>query len=268
MEGPDPDDSNRMDEAAAALFEVRTGHVPIHELPMPLRPRTLGEAYDVQERLSARLQSAGFGAEVGFKIGCTTAVMQAYLEVDHPCAGTLLANTVQFERGRFPRSDLCRPGVECEIAVEIGEDILTDVDLDASSVASYVRAARASIELVDDRWTRFAEVSTPTLVADHFFNAGCVLGAPAHVAPETLDAVEGAMSINGVSVGTGKGEDILGHPLAALAWLANHRRLRGAPLRAGQLVSLGSMVKTSWIEAGDTVEIEVSGLGGCSLRIE
>ena len=193
--------------------------------------------------------------------------MQDYLGVDHPCAGALLAEMVQLEHGEFLREDLCRPGVECEIAVEIGEDVIADSDLDASRVARYVHTACASIELVDDRWTDFGKVSTPTLVADHFFNAGCVLGTPVPVAPETLDAVEGTMRVNGAAVGAGRGTDILGHPLTALAWLANHQRRRGAPLRAGQIVSLGSMVKTAWIGAGDTVEIDVSGLGGCSLRI-
>jgi 2-keto-4-pentenoate hydratase len=69
------------------------------------------------------------------------------------------------------------------------------------------------------------------------------------------------MAINGVEVGTGRGADILGHPLAALAWLANALAGRGRYLNAGEFVLLGSVVETRWVEPGDLVEIEIEGLG-------
>jgi 2-keto-4-pentenoate hydratase len=58
----------------------------------------------------------------------------------------------------------------------------------------------------------------------------------------------------------------MGHPLEALAWLANTAALHGMPLRAGEFVFLGSIVETKWLERGDLVEIEISGLGGASAR--
>ncbi|GIS37183.1 MAG: hypothetical protein Ct9H90mP9_2130 [Pseudomonadota bacterium] len=41
---------------------------------------------------------------------------------------------------------------------------------------------------------------------------------------EILDflKLEGVMRIDDVEVGRGSGADILGHPMEALAWLANH----------------------------------------------
>ena len=35
------------------------------------------------------LETAGFGRQSGWKIGCTTKVMQAYLNIASPCAGTM-----------------------------------------------------------------------------------------------------------------------------------------------------------------------------------
>ena len=41
---------------------------------------------------------------------------------------------------------------------------------------------------------------------------------------------------------------------------------RGRPLRAGEFVTLGSLVATRWVKAGDEVRIEVDGLGEAAAR--
>jgi len=122
---------------------------------------------------------------------------------------------------------------------------------------------RVSIPLrVDDRYVDWQTLGAPTLVADDFFAAGCVLGKPVSrlAAPDLLHVVGRAL-INGAEVGQGTGADVLGHPHNALAWLANHLAAEGRGLRAGQIVLTGSLVKTVWLEAGDKVVMELSGLG-------
>ena len=120
----------------------------------------------------------------------------------------------------------------------------------------------ASIEVVDDRYADWRTIGTPTLIADDFFNAGVVLGSPVRDWRRLdLAALAGRMLINGVEVGRGVGADILGHPLDALAWLADNMASRGRALKAGEFVTLGSLVATNWVAAGDEVLIEVEGLG-------
>jgi 2-oxo-3-hexenedioate decarboxylase/2-keto-4-pentenoate hydratase len=120
----------------------------------------------------------------------------------------------------------------------------------------------AAIEVVDDRYEDYRSLDVPTLIADDFFNAGCVLGEPLEAWRELeLAGLRGRMTINGVEVGTGSGADILGHPLEALAWLADALAARGRHLNAGEFVLLGSVVETRWVEPGDRVEIEIEGLG-------
>jgi 2-oxo-3-hexenedioate decarboxylase/2-keto-4-pentenoate hydratase len=67
--------------------------------------------------------------------------------------------------------------------------------------------------------------------------------------------------INGKEAGRGTGADVLGHPHQALAWLANHLAAEGKGLHAGQIVLTGSLVKTVWLNAGDSVLMELQGLG-------
>jgi 2-keto-4-pentenoate hydratase len=109
-------------------------------------------------------------------------------------------------------------------------------------------------------------MGAPTLVADDFFAAGCVLGdAVSRTRAPDLLGVTGRAIINGKKAGQGTGADVLGHPHNALAWLANHLAAEGKGLHAGQIVLTGSVVKTVWLNAGDKVKMELSGLGNVSV---
>ena len=125
-----------------------------------------------------------------------------------------------------------------------------------------VEACYPAIEIVDDRYVKWQTLGAPTLVADDFFAAGCVLGqAVARAGAPDLLGVAGRAIINGKEEGRGTGADVLGHPHHALAWLANHLASEGRALHAGQIVLTGSLVKTIWLKAGDHVRMELDGLG-------
>jgi 2-oxo-3-hexenedioate decarboxylase/2-keto-4-pentenoate hydratase len=254
--------------AAALLCAARVERRPLDRLPEACRPADEATAYAVQDALHRKLSAAGCGALAGHKIGCTTAVMQQFLGIANPCAGGVFAPTVRHGHGVFRHADFRHVGVECEIAMRLAEPLpAARAPYDRDSVAAAVGACTAAIEVVDDRYQDYRSLDTPTLIADDFFNAACVLGEPVQNWRELdLARVSGRMTINGGEVGTGSGGDILGHPLAALAWLANALAARGRSLAAGDFVLLGSVVQTRWVDAGDLVEIEIEGLGQASAR--
>lgn len=262
--------NDAVEQAAGLLAEARLTARPLPELPESCRPGSLTEAYAVQNALHGKLADAGWGAIAGHKIGCTTTVMQQYLKIDEPCAGAVFDSMVMAGEGHVERATLCRPGVECEIAVRLRADLPgRPGGYSHQTIADAVGGVMASIELVDDRWDDFTRLSMPTLLADDFFNAGCILG------PEVADwrdldlaMLAGRMLINGVEVGAGTGGDILGHPLNALVWLADLRAGRGMPLKAGEFVTLGSLVKTAWIDQGDEVIADIDGLGRALLVLD
>jgi 2-oxo-3-hexenedioate decarboxylase/2-keto-4-pentenoate hydratase len=174
-----------------------------------------------------------------------------------------IATSAQFQ-------NFSHPGVECEIAAFIGSDLLPESDgipFTRESVAPAVRALFGAIEIVDDRWTDYKAVDTPSLIADDFFASGIVLSQPkpAGEAPDLTTAI-GHMKINGKQVGEGVTGDILGHPYEALAWLANSLAARGKHLRSGEVVMLGSVVETQWVNLGDEVSIEIEGIGGALVK--
>lgn len=255
-------------EAVEIYCGMRLEQRKLGRLPESCTPEDSIEAYDVQSALNARLAGLGLGAVAGHKIGCTSKVMQEYLKIDQPCSGAIYANTVFHRQGKRAYALYCRPGVECEIAVKLGADLgAGGTPYDRDSVAEAVASCMAAIEIVDDRFVNYRELGLPTMLADDFFNAGCVLGAPVSDW-RTLDieSLRGAMTVNGASVGSGFGRDVMGHPFNVLAWLANSFIARGRILKAGEFILTGSLVETHWCAAGDQVRVDIDGLGTAEMN--
>jgi 2-keto-4-pentenoate hydratase len=248
--------------AAKTISFARLGRTPLQPLAPDSTPADEAEGYRVQTAVHDTL-SPDLGPLAGYKIGCTSAVMQKYLDIPHPCGGGVFAKGVHASGVMLNHRDYVRVGVECEIAVRLGRDLAASgKTLTADEVGQAVEAYIPAIEIVDDRYADWRTIGAPTLVADDFFAAGCVLGQPVvrAAAPDLLTVI-GRASINGSEVAHGTGADVLGHPHNALAWLANHLAADGKGLRAGQIVLTGSLVQTIWLNTGDEVAMDLSGLG-------
>lgn len=252
--------------AADEIARARLSGERLKTLHPFLRPGDEAAAYQVQAALHERLEPT-LGRRVGYKIGCTTPVMQAYLGIPSPCSAGVFAGGVHGSGVALRFDDFRHVGVECEIAVRLGRDLPAgSAPFTADSVRDAVAAYMAAIEIVDDRYADWRSTDTPTLIADDFFAAGCVLGEPV-ADPGDASALVGTTTINGVEVGRGKGADVMGHPLNALAWIASSLAARGTHLREGEIVLLGSLVETKWLARGDHVAIAIDGLGKVEMRV-
>jgi len=259
-------DTPAIEDAVFALMQNRLKPGPFTSLPYQCKPSGLNEAYDVQEALNKALTKGGLGPQVGHKVGCTSKVMQDYMKIPHPCSGSIFQTTVHSLRVSQPSNLYHQVGVECEIAVRLAKDVPRSSEpYSQRSVSDCVESCMSAIEIVDNRYRDFRSLDLETMVADDFFQAGCVLGEEI-VEWRHLDLAEitGCMMVNKIEVGKGKGADILNHPFEALAWLANHKIARGAFLCAGEIVLLGSLVKTQWLSPGDKAVIELDHLGAVS----
>jgi len=253
--------------AAQAIATARRSVAPLAALPPEIAPVDEAEGYRVQRALADLLLPQA-GPLVGYKIGCTSPVMQQYLDIPHPCAGGVFAKGVHDSGASLRFGDYVRVGVECEIAVRLARNLLpSEAPFTAEWVMEAIEAYYPAIEIVDDRYVKWERMGAPTLVADDFFAAGCVLGAAVarSAAPDLLD-VAGRAIVNGKEAGRGVGADVLGHPHNALAWLANHLAAEGRGMHAGQIVLTGSLVRTIWLNAGDAVVMELDGLGNVTAK--
>jgi 2-keto-4-pentenoate hydratase len=253
-----------IEKAADFLAGIRLSRTPLEKLSAGSRPCTHEQGYAVESLLRNRLEEQGFGPRVGYKVGCTTPVMQEFLNIDQPCFAGIMANTIHRHPTELKLNDFQRVGVECEIAVRMAEDVTIALDgrVKTDEMIPFVESCMAAIEIVDNRYADFASTDTPTLIADGFFGAGCVLGEEVrHWRELDLEMASGRMLVNGEEVGTGIGSAVLGHPLNALSWLANHLAKSEQILMADDVVLLGSIVQTHWVEQPGTVVVEVEGLG-------
>jgi 2-keto-4-pentenoate hydratase len=261
--------ADRIGLAATAIAEARLEGRRLAALADDIRPRDLAESYRTQDAVHERLARTRVGSRIGYKIGCTTKVMQDYLGLAHPCRAGVFAGVLHASGAALAFDDFCRVGIECEIAVRLGSDLpLTGTRFTRDGVEPAVAAYMAAIEIVDDRYVDWRQTDAATLIADDYFAAGAVLGPPL-AAKAIADAATlvGTTDINGREVGRGQGSDVMGHPLNALAWLANSLAEAGAYLRRGEIVLTGSLVETKWLSRGDRASVTVADLGAVTLSV-
>jgi 2-keto-4-pentenoate hydratase len=247
--------------AAALLLREHDERAQFHSIRDTFDFNDIPTAYDIQDDLVRRLLERRSCGAVGYKIGLTSARMQAMCGVPHPLGGRVLDDRVHASGATISLANHIHPGIECEIAVKVGRDI------DSGSLPSTVEEAALAVagvapafELIEDRHADYKSLDMLSLIADNSWNAGIVLGEFRESWPD-LAAIEGTASVNGKEVDRGFGRDVLGHPFEPLLWLARHLVARGEALRAGEIVMTGSLIPTRFPEAGDQYRFSLAGLG-------
>ncbi|HYF18953.1 MAG TPA: fumarylacetoacetate hydrolase family protein [Ramlibacter sp.] len=253
---------------AAWLFEEHRAGRRFQVFSSRAADASLAGAYAVQ-REYMRLQQHARGAGIaGWKIGLTSPTMQALCGIDHPVAGLVLDDRLHASGATVRRQDFGRFGVEFEIAVRLGRDLLPiGRPFTRDDVAPVVEAVAAAMEIVDDRGCDYPSLDVFSLVADNAWNAGIVVGEWRTSWPE-LAQVVGVVTVDGAEVDRGRGSDVLGHPFEPLAWLANHLAAGGDALRAGQVVMTGSLVRTRFPEVPQRIRYEAVELGAVDLQLD
>lgn len=261
----------RVEQAARRLFEAHERRERFVPLPEELAPRTAEEAYAVQDAFVA-LRADRRGPVAGYKIALTSAEMRRFVGVEMPMAGMMLESTLHRSPARVHAADYVHLVVEFEIAVYIAEDLpAADRPFSRERVAQAVGAVMPALELADDREADYRELARHPLelIADNCWNEGAVLGASVREWRHLdLAGVRGVATLNGRTVGEGRGADAMGHPLDAVAWLADHLAADRRGLLRDEIVITGSIVTTKAVSPGDVVRFEVNELGSVELRVE
>jgi 2-keto-4-pentenoate hydratase len=161
------------------------------------------------------------------------------------------------------------PGMECELAVRLARD-LPPGPCAMEQAAEAVGDLFAGIEIVENRYSDWAEVGVSTMVADQMFHAAAVLGEPGTADWRALDAaaLPGRITVDGHVRGEGIGADLMGHPFNCLAWLAGSAVAAAfGGLKAGQVVMLGSVTPPIWLTEPAQVTVEFPPLPAVQVRL-
>jgi len=254
---------DRVIAAANCLLGMRWEKRRESKLPSEFAPRTLEEAYQVQDRVVEQVLARIGGQTVGYKVAATNVRAQELLAVHAPLYGRLLSASCHPSPATLSASDFTIRCVEAEFGFEVGEDVpAIGKAYTAETVKEYLSAALPSLEIVDHRYHDWSKVGAPCLVADNAIHGAWVEGER-FSNWRTLDFAHHPLTVfvNGAAFATGSGAAVLGNPLTVVAWLANELPRYGGKLLRGDRITTGTAAEVYFASAGDHIRADFGSLG-------
>jgi 2-oxo-3-hexenedioate decarboxylase len=208
-----------------------------------------GTAYEVQSLfVGHRLQDGE--RVIGAKLGLTSKVKRDALGIHEPVYGRLASGMIHPFGELLRLDELIHPSAEPEIAFLLGRRIAAFTTL--AGVMAATELVFPALEVVDSRYCERSRL--PDSIADNAGAAKVILGAQGRSPRELVDLhVLGCLFRWKGGSYTAAGGAVMGHPAAALAWLANtpdgpmraprrrdHRAFRcldRLPLKAGSIAT-------------------------------
>jgi 2-keto-4-pentenoate hydratase len=245
-----------LDDLAGLLRRAEADRAPIAPLT-ELRGDglDLASAYAVQD-INTRLRLAAGERLAGRKVGLTSLPMQRQLGVDQPDFGVLFQSMLIPDGGTVAAGELIAPRAEAEIAFVLGKR-LAGPDVTVADVRDAVSQVVLAIEVIDSRVADW-RIKLADTVADNASSARVVVGPAVDATPELLatladEAVE--LYVDDALAAEGRGAEVLGDPLEAVAWLARTLHPYGAGIEAGELVLAGAVHASLPLTPGTTLSV-------------
>ncbi len=223
--------------AASLLSEAWRSGKPLGTLPDRVRPRSMSEAYDVQDRLISNL-----GHNVaGWKLGLGSKNAKRRNGIFSPVFGRVL------EPGLYSAGETVHiPGamtvaIEFEIAFILGRDIFPDGSGELAK--NLVSSSLVAFEFVVSRFGDHDRLDTVSITADNGMAYAVVLGEAIDLTSISVSDLARSLTIrvNGEDMAPGLVGDDLVDPFAALDELLLHARERHIMLQKGALIMTGSL---------------------------
>jgi 2-keto-4-pentenoate hydratase len=223
--------ADRLGDLALALDDAWAGAVTV-QAPSQQEPSlTTADAYSIQDLIIERRIKAG-RRRAGWKMGLTSATPPTT-----PIVGTLLDDMIVPSGSDLSLGTMVAPMVEAELVVRIGETI--DRTRTVAELERGPHEVGPGIEVIDYRTTDSSGVVD--WIADNSTVAYAVVGTLFPIADVMHPGVEASLSCDGRHLASGKGEKVMGNPLAAVVWLSQHLVERGLPLERGDVILTGSL---------------------------
>ncbi len=245
-------------ELAARLAKATADRTAIDQLSDDVPDLDLATGYRVQRALREQA-----GPLAGWKLGVTSRAKQAQVGLSSPTYGFLAAAHAIDLGAPVNTAELIQPRAEPEIVFTLGRD-LAGPHVTAADVLAATSSVAVGIEVLDSRYTDY-RFTIADVVADNTSAGRYVVGAPVSPAGIDLRLVGVVLEKNGEVVGTASGSASLGHPAAAVAFLARTLAADGEGLRGGEIVLSGGLTAAVPLAPGDVVVASIDRLGTVEL---
>jgi 2-keto-4-pentenoate hydratase len=235
--------------------------------PSQLAPFHLADGYRVAARVDAALATRGW-RHVGRKLAFTDRTMWSRIGAESPAWGYVYDQTTHLiaaAGGSIRLGRRVAPRLETEIVVGLRHAPAGAVT--SSDIASCLAWAALGFEVIDCHYPGWKFMAADAL-ADIVFHALLIVG-PRRAFPSPEDAMTWARNLPGATVTTqpeggaavrGSPRAVLGDPLDAIAALVG-LVAEADPLRAGELVTTGTMTTPFDVTPSHSVRAEISDLG-------
>jgi 2-keto-4-pentenoate hydratase len=241
---------NDIEAAARQLLSARITGRAIALLPPGATPRSLEEAYAIQDAQMRALAPVG-----GWKVGAKSPDAE-------PTCAPLPASGIHASPHRFDATRFPLRLVEAEIGFRIGRDLPARArPYTEQDVLDAVASVHGTIELLATRFSDAGAVDALALLADFISHGALVVGAGDEVV-RAIDQMRTRVQlyVDDVLDVDITGGNAAGDVVRLLGWLANHVAVRSGGLRAGDIVTTGSCIGMRPVPPGARVKAVVGNL--------
>lgn len=226
---------------------------------------TMADAYAVGRELHAARLAEGEVA-VGRKIGFTNPAMWTALGVRDPIWAPMYASGVQrLDGSPLALKGFVEPRIEPEIVFRLAAVPPRDADL--AGVASCIEWVAQGFELVQSHFPLW-RFRAPDTVIDGGLHGALRYGPPMpirEIAADPVAALAGftlELFCDGTPMEAGRGANVLGNPLAALAHLVAlvAKDPEAAPLRPGEIITTGTITAAWPVHPGERWSVRLAGI--------
>ncbi len=260
---------NQVESLAHELLTAYESGQMVPTLPSARDGFDLDAAYEVEAVLK-RLRETGGARAVGRKVGYANKAMWRVFKLQTLVWASMYDDTVHYSDGNSSKLAVAHPHslkVEPEIVFGIKETFTAE-SMSAAAALEATEWLAIGFEIIDCPYPNW-KFQPGDFVASFGLHAALVVGERLQVQPnlvatlmDELPRFKVRVSKSGELVEEGSGKNSLGSPAVCLAELGSAilKRFPEEPLRAGEIVSSGTLTAGHLTTSGDSWTVEVEGL--------
>ena len=249
--------NSRQSQFAAALIEARRRGA-LAPTALDSVPTSLAEAMAVQ-----RETTVAIGASIGaWKVG--------YAPDGSPVAAPIYADVIYASGDRVPVGASGKSGIEVELALRLAKDLppRPGRPYGRADILDACEALLMGVEIVAGRLPEPPKPPFLALLADNSSNGAFVRGVEVRdFRGLSVSSLRCRLALNGSTTHEGVGGHAKGDPVLAVVDYVNRPCDRLGGLRAGQIVTTGTLSGCPYVEGAAKVFAELEGLGEIAFEI-
>lgn len=250
--------------AAKLLFNHRLNKTGLKNLQEKLQPKSINEAYQIQNELKILYLTLKDNICIGKKVGCSNFIAMSQMGVFEPFYGNLFSKFFDFTGCKLKSTKFFKPYMEPEISLIIKNDInINDAPFTINDVEDLFTAILPAIEIVDFRFgDNIKEIGINNLITTNGASEYWIRSNKTYPLNSIdLNDHDIKLYIDNKLIETGNTNAVLGNPINSGVWLINKLAELGEPMLKDQFISTGTCTKAVPFKPNSNIIADFGSLG-------